>query len=1047
MGYSTMKIESHLILNKYFLNLFGFNEFNELREKLKDTQEGHDSTERSYFADVLIGLKPEWEDELLRYDEAIREYVKKLRQNRRQLNFNLKYFQYLAVLFTEIFLNRYYNDKDEFVVELNEFLEKFNNENKTEISPFTEKDLRKIAFWMATGSGKTLILHINYWQILRYSKNNWDNIILITPNEGLSKQHYEELKLSGIPCKLYAGNIDNLKTKDGEILIIDIYKLTKEKKGAGVSVDVSYLEGRNLVFIDEGHKGQKSEEQTWKSLREEIGKNGFLFEYSATFGQVIGKNKDLLDEYVKAIIFDYSYKYFYTDGYGKDFYVYNINKDTYAESQRDLLLTAGLLSFYEQLTIFEEDKEELRKYNIEKPLWIFVGSKVTGKGINSDVVRIIRFLDKIVVKDENYLKENIEKILTGKSGLIDNEGNDIFKGKFEFIRELSIDKILEGIYQKVFGGKGNLELHEIKNAEGEIGLKTSTGDKYFGVINVGAVNVLKKLIKESEIEVEEDHFSESLFYEINDNNSPINILIGSKKFVEGWNSWRVSNMGLINMGKSEGPQIIQLFGRGVRLKGENFSLKREENPDYKLKALQTLSIFGLNADYVNAFLNTIEKEEVDYKEIIIPIRFNMPKKWEGKIYTIKTPEDFDFLEHPIKLEFDGKILRNIKIDLRPKITYAHGLKVGSADTVSEEPLEIPDNYLELLDWNSIYSEIANYKITHQKFNLLIDKEVLKKIIRSKEYKLFIPGSSGLEIENNSSKPTLKITSFDGVKKLHDLTLMVLREYIQKFYRREEKKETMKNLEAEPLKIKEHSSMFPEDNEIVIKIPKNLTNDIKEVITQLEEFSSNGEIPEKWKNWDSYIVHFENHLYTPLIIWSKNKEEVKSIPVKLNEGETKFIVDFKKFIRRNEDSLGHLDIFLLRNLSRKGVGFFINVGFYPDFIIWVKDETKQNLIFVDPKGIRNLGNFNDDKIQLCCTYIKEIENNINEKLKKEKKKAKSVILKLDAFIISVSSYVNIKPIFGNGDCSKEEFEKHNILFQDDKYIQKIFEKVGVIKREK
>ena len=34
-----MKLEEHLILNKYFLNLFGFNEFNELREKLKDTQE------------------------------------------------------------------------------------------------------------------------------------------------------------------------------------------------------------------------------------------------------------------------------------------------------------------------------------------------------------------------------------------------------------------------------------------------------------------------------------------------------------------------------------------------------------------------------------------------------------------------------------------------------------------------------------------------------------------------------------------------------------------------------------------------------------------------------------------------------------------------------------------------------------------------------------------------------------------------------------------------------------------------------------------------
>ena len=541
-----LKFEKRLVLNRYFLKLFEFAEFDELREKLKDAQEGYDSTERSYFVDVLIGLKPEWEDELLRYDSAIREYVEKLRQNRRQPNFNLKYFQYLAVLFAEIFLDRYYNDKERFITELNEFLEKFNDENKTKISPFTEEGLKKLAFWMATGSGKTLIMHINYWQILKYSKNNWDNIILITPNEGLSKQHYEELRLSGIPCKLYDGNIDNLKTEDGEILIVDIYKLTEEKKGEGVTVDISYFDGKNLVFIDEGHKGQKSEEQKWKKLREEIGKNGFLFEYSATFGQVIGKNKDLLEEYAKAIIFDYSYKYFYTDGYGKDFYVYNIREDAYTETQRDLLLTAGLLSFYEQLFIFEKHKEELRKYNIEKPLWIFVGSKVTGKGINSDVVRVIQFLNKIA-NDKDYLKENIKKILEGKSGLIDNEGNDIFKGKFEFIRKLSVDEIAEDIYQKVFGGKGKLELYEIKNAEGEIGLKTTTGEKYFGVVNVGDVRSLKKLIKEAEIEVKEDHFSESLFFGINESNSHVNILIGSKKFVEGWNSWRVSNMGLINM--------------------------------------------------------------------------------------------------------------------------------------------------------------------------------------------------------------------------------------------------------------------------------------------------------------------------------------------------------------------------------------------------------------------------------------------------------------------------------------------------------------------
>jgi hypothetical protein len=33
-------------------------------------------------------------------------------------------------------------------------------------------------------------------------------------------------------------------------------------------------------------------------------------------------------------------------------------------------------------------------------------------------------------------------------------------------------------------------------------------------------------------------------------------------------------MGLMHVGRSEGSQIIQLFGRGVRLKGYEWSLKR-----------------------------------------------------------------------------------------------------------------------------------------------------------------------------------------------------------------------------------------------------------------------------------------------------------------------------------------------------------------------------------------------------------------------------------------------------------------------------------------
>ena len=66
---------------------------------------------------------------------------------------------------------------------------------------------------------------------------------------------------------------------------------------------------------------------------------------------------------------------------------------------------------------------------------------------------------------------------------------------------------------------------------------------------------------------------------LSQSDSTVNVLIGSKKFTEGWNSWRVSTMGLMNVGKSEGSEIIQLFGRGVRLKGFGMCLKRSSQID------------------------------------------------------------------------------------------------------------------------------------------------------------------------------------------------------------------------------------------------------------------------------------------------------------------------------------------------------------------------------------------------------------------------------------------------------------------------------------
>jgi hypothetical protein len=994
-----MELDNRLALNRYFLNELGCASFVELKEKLEGAKEGFDDDGKSFFADRLIGLenvKISRED-ILRYDRAIREYSDRLRKNRR-IEIKLKYFQYLAALFTEIFLDRYFNYRKQFLSSLNSFVDEFNRQetsSELRFAYFSEADLNKIAFWMATGSGKTLLMHINYWQFRKYVNHDLDNIILITPNEGLSRQHYNELRRSGIACSLYTEGNNNLTLLGDEVLVIDIHKLTEEKKGGGVRVEVDYFEGRNLVFIDEGHKGQATQERTWKNLREKLAETGFIFEYSATFGQVIGpRDKDLMEEYSKAIIFDYSYKFFYADGYGKDFYLYNLNEKSFQEKFRSLILTANLLAFAEQMLLYQNYGEELRRYFIEKPLWAFIGSKVSGAGINSDVLKVVEFL-KEVSENRGVLRGNIKKILDGKSSLTDVHGNDIFSDRFEYIRQKAVG--VGEIYEKLFNStSGALRLCELKSADGEIGLRIGEGD-YFGIINIGDVSGFKKLLAEKGIVVKSDNITPSLFEEINKEDSHVNMLIGAKKFIEGWDSWRVSSMSLINIGRGEGPQIIQLFGRGVRLKGRAFSLKRSEERKYELRAVETLNIFGLNADYMDTFLEALRKEEVEFEEFQLPIKLMDRRKWE-QLFVLQEPEDFDFGKQLIRLELDDKILSKIKIDIRPRVRLAHGLDSAEAEA-SEEKAILDERFLSLLDWDDIYFEIIAHKTAQGYFNLTIDKGVLKEVAKADAYQLYAMADQ-VSPEN-----------FADLEKVREIVVLLLKSYVDRFYNSRFRQEESSNLQLAHLNRGDENFSF---EKYVLKLPKTEAKEIeklKGVLKQAEKLYENDqrEIP---------TIHFDRHLYTPLVVYGQGKDFMKSAPPRLNKGETEFVRKLREYLKANRAKLDATEIYLLRNLSKKGVGFFQSSGFYPDFIMWVKEKGETRIAFIDPKGIRNTGTFNDEKVQLHRN-IKDLER----KLHAEK-------TKLESFIISVSGYSEIKDVFDGGGRSKEEFESNHVLFIED-----------------
>jgi len=1017
-----MLIEKYLVLNKYLLSQFGVNDIKDLLDELKDKNEGTDSDGSSYFVKSLIGLDGLQlsKDALIEYDQNIQFYVKKINFRRQQVT--LKYFQYLAVLFAEVVLDNLKNKKSDFLVELNTFLKDYKAGGDIQlIDDFEEEDLKKLAFWMATGSGKTLITHINYYQFFNYNLFSPDNIILITPNEGLSRQHFEELQKSGISARLYSGGQNGGLKRENEVLVIEMTKFVEEKKGGGITLPVDSFEGRNLVFVDEGHKGKKSEEQKWAKLRNRLAEKGFVFEYSATFGQILSeKNKGTLEEYAKSIVFDYSYKYFYLDGYGKDFSVLNIKKKEISDKDfQEVMFTANLLSFYEQLLVYEEHKREALDHNLEKPLWIFVGTTVTGRGEESDVVQIVDFIRK-TIQEENWTKGWIDKILKGETNLKNENGQDVFHDRFAYLRGREIN--VDDLYRKVFGGKGEFRLVELKNAEGEVGLRIGEND-YFGVINIGDVSAFKKMVEEKGIEIESDSISSSLFDDIKNADSRINILIGSKKFIEGWDTWRVSSMGLLNIGQGQGPQIIQLFGRGVRLKGKGMSLKRSaDNPGIRL--LERLNVYGIRADYLNTFLKAIGKEEVELETIEIPVEPQYQDRW-NELLTLTKPDKKYEEEEILRLGIDGTIF--VTLDLMPKVAImqSEDRKEGVKQTEikpGKAKVQFDPDIMALLDWQRIWHELYLFKSARNYWNLVFNQWNLKSILMSDRYGILsLPG-------------IFDIKSEEDIRRQEDLALLILKKYIDLFYRKHAKHFETNNLRYDNFKQIPLPFISEAKQGYIIQVnrkEKRLIDNIRKLKDDLGRLL-------KGENNNLPRIYFHNSVYLPILVQNKNIERIS--PAGLVESEKKFLADLREYLQQHEREL-NFEIYLLRNIPFSGFGFQLTWSrFYPDFIMWTKEPinsgqstemtAKQAIVFLDPKGLEHSKGLDDEKIQ----FAKEIKN-VERKLKN-----KNTVL--ESFILSETSYRKLIEGLNNPPDKETYINNHVLFLEDTNWPQELFRLINL-----
>lgn len=1041
------KLGNALLLYRYMLSLFGATSLEALSEHLKDPLlEGYDDNNVSlFYHEICRRLFPNGgltEETLLKYDQNIYRHTEHISKERGE-RIRWKYFQYLSLLLTEVYLDRYFSNREQLLADIKEYqASKFNADSRTyhEMEEFTADDMNKLAFWSATGSGKTLLMHANILQFKHYAagKMHINRTILITPNAGLTNQHIEEFRQSDISAGIFSKqHVGSLFDKE-DVDIIEITKLGEKDGDKTVAVDS--FEANNLVLVDEGHRGSSGD--VWKTMRDKLSAKGFAFEYSATFGQAVSsqsnatKKKAMLNEYGKATLFDYSYRYFYNDGYGKDYQILNMS-DAWNELAITKYLIACLLGFYEQTRLYIDKNVELTSFNIEKPLAIFVGGSVTANGglstqEISDVVYLLKFFQEFVSKRSQSV-EIIDTLLHGTDGLVDKRNNPIFTRSLRYVRELklSAEDIYSDMLRVIFNSEVSgaiLHLDNLKGIDGEIGMRIGNGD-YFGIINVGdSAGVIGKCNENGISTMTMDYSEKSLFATINKPKSKLNILIGSKKFTEGWSSWRVSTMGLLNVGRSEGSQIIQLFGRGVRLKGYKYSLKRSSALDTSIvpdkmpkhiNTLETLNIFGIRADYMDLFRMILQEEglpanDSDFIDVTIPVMPTVHLVGKRLKY-LKVKEGKDFKkEVVVDLRTRGIGSSHIVLDYYPRILAIRSKKtVEDAGVGGQHMAYFTEKHLRYLDWNKIFFDIVNYKNERSWYNLDLSLEMLKALASNNTwYRLYIP-----EFD-------MQFTDFARCISLwQEIVTTLLKMYIDRVYNNAKSKWMAENVEVAELDEtnpnfeKEYTILYHKDFDYFKENLERLKQEIadKSFAETINISNSN----------DFQALFFAQHLYQPLLYINARKFDIEGVeksiriaPVPLNNGEKDFVNSMKAFYDNNSEFFASKELYLLRNKSKQGIGFFDAHGFYPDFLVWLVVGSKQYITFVDPKGIRQLRSFSDPKIQLAKVIREEIEPRLNDS---------DVVL--NSFIISNTSIREVSHWTGFDDKTLLN-EKDLKLFNDN-----------------
>ncbi len=790
-----------------------------------------------------------------------------------------------------------------------------------------ENFINRLAFYMATGSGKTIVI-IKLIELLsvaiRMGLIPKKNIMFFSANENLIKQFEKEIEKYN-RGKDYSKQIDfkNLK----EVTHKDFHRAPKdffekialfyyradlmndeESKENLLNYKDYWDNGENYVILDEAHKGNKSESKR-QAIFSLLSLKGFLFNFSATFTE----ESDLITS-----VYNLSVGEWVKLGYGKESVLLKKNNLSAFKDSKDLNDREKEISLLKALLLLGMQKRYKIEGYFHDPLMLVFTHSVNVE--NSDAEIFFKTLARVIENDDgnDFLKAKedlLEELKEPEFLFSANKDKDY---KVKVFKEGLKSMDFKGLKEEVFyASNGHIEVIINPKNNQEIAFKLNTSDKVFCLIKIGDITewICEKLKSVKVVSKNLSFKEESYFSQID--KSSINILVGSRTFETGWDSTRPSVILFLNIGLDDDAKklVKQSFGRGVRIESVknqrqrlayldiDEAIKKDLKPNAAM--LETLFVIPTNHASLEAIL-TIQKESENggesrgsWREITLektPIKHDLfvPCYRKEPTSILKIPENASFKMSE----------KNFK-DLKEYFNL-----MSEKHFILKHEIYDPKDYATLKD--------------------MIQKAHFKKVStwHYKDLDYMISEIKG-KLYPNQKVPKDEFNALDNEKIVH-------------FKRIKVKADKQEALIKTIQEVKEHA---PLDKETLrIKIAQG----------EIDPYDAEKHKQDKtFKVGDAELLKLKEHYYTPLIKakdcdWLKHVVKVKSeidFLQELQDQETTKTLqenyDFWAFSKIDEH-LDNLFIPYINNVAER--------RFFPDFIFWLQKGDTQIICFIDPKGI-------------------------------------------------------------------------------------------------